>query len=122
MMSKPTKEEIEIIPEILIKGYTFDLFDKKVTLILNSNILNIYSYFFNSLNKLEDWDKCYDELLRESIILNTGITDPIQVQRIIELEKSNPKKYSRISSYFLKIKDFYLVERRNKMIENLLKN
>jgi len=55
-------------------------------------------------------------------MLNTGITDLIQVQRLIELEKSNPNRYSRISSDLLKIKDFYLVERRNKMIKNLLKN
>lgn len=73
MISKSTQEEIENMPEISVKGYIFDLFDKKVPLLIYSKLLNIYSYFFKSLNKLEDWDKCYDELLRESIILNTGI-------------------------------------------------
>ena len=123
MMSKPTQEEIENMPEISIKGYTFELLDRRVSLFLNSKLLNIYSYFFKSLNKLEDWDKCYDELLRESIILNTGIIDPIQVEKILNTEKAGNIRFSGVQLFdIIKIKDFYLVERRNKMIENILKN
>jgi len=122
-MSKPTQEEIENMPEISIKVYTFDLLDRRVSLFLNSKLLNIYSYFFKSLNKLEDWDKCYDELLRESIILNTGIIDPIQVEKNLNLEKAGNIRFSGVQLFdILKIKDFYLVEKRNKMIENILKN
>ena len=123
MMSKPTQEEIENMPEISIKVYIFDLLDRRVSLFLNSKLLNIYSYFFKSLNKLEDWDECYDELLRESIILNTGIIDPIQVEKNLNLEKAGNIRFSGVQlSDIIKIKDFYLVERRNKMIENILKN
>jgi len=35
MMSKPTQEEIENMPEISIKGYTFELIDRRVSLFLN---------------------------------------------------------------------------------------
>jgi hypothetical protein len=122
-MSRQTKEALENIPELSIKGYTFEVFGKKVFIILKSNLLNIFSDFFKSINNLEDWDKCYDKFLRESIILNTGIIEPIKLEKIMNSEKSGNIRFSAVRLFDLqKIKDFYFIERRNKLIENLLKN
>jgi hypothetical protein len=108
--------------EISMKGYTFELFDKKVSLFLNSKYENIFSFFFKKLNNLEDWDLLYDDLLRELIILEMGIIDPIQIEKIIKMEKSVSRFFSGALFDMPKIKEFYLVEKRNKIIENILKN
>lgn len=88
--------------KLSIKCCTFELFDKKVHLLLKTRYENIFSFFFKKLNNLEDWDFHYDYLLRELIILDMGIIDP--------------------TSNMSKIKELYLVEKRNKNIENILKN
>ena len=122
-MLKPTKEEIENMEEISMKGYTFELFDKKVHLFLNSKYKNIFSFFFKKLNNLEDWDFLYDDLLRELIILDMGVIDPIQIEKIIIMEKSGNNRFFSAALFDMpKIKEFYLVEKRNKIIENMLKN
>lgn len=91
MMSKPTKEELSNMEELSMKGYTFELFNRKVHLFLNSKYENIFSFFFKKLNNLEDWDFLYDDVLRELIILEMGIIDPIQIEKIIKMEKSGPR-------------------------------
>ena len=122
MMSKPTKEELSNMEELSMKGYTFELFDRKVHLFLNSKYENIFSFFFKKLNNLEDWDFLYDDLLRELIILEMGIIDPIKIEQIVKMEKSGPRFFTGATSNMTEIKEFYLVEKRNKIIENVLKN
>ena len=108
--------------ELSFKGYTFELFDRKVHLFLNSKYENIFSFFFKKLNNLEDWDFLYDDLLRELIILEMGIIDPIKIEQIVKMEKSGPRFFTSALFDMPKIKEFYLVEKRNKIIENMLKN
>lgn len=110
------------IKGISIKSYSFDLFDKKIFFFVRSDFKSVFSNFFDRLNNLEDWDSCYDDLLKELISIKMEIKDPIQIEKLFLIEKNSPRYFSTELYEMSKIKNFYFVEKRNKIIENILKN
>lgn len=110
------------IKELSIKAYIFDLFDKKIYLFIRTDFKSIFSDFFDKLNNFEDWDSSYDVLLKELIKIKLDIKDPNQIDKLFLIEKNSPRYFSQELYEFPKIKNFYFVEKRNKTIENILKN
>ena len=108
--------------ETSIKACSFDIFDKKAFFFVRSDFMSIFSNFFYRINNFENWDTCYDNLLKELISIKMEIKDPIQIEKLFLIEKNSPRYFSTELYEMPKIKNFYFVEKRNKIIENILKN